>query len=253
MPTSADVLTTRDPALLRGRTVMLSGATGAVGRALVTRLREVGAKLAIAVRKSREVDRLQAELADADVLVGLVEPRDGEAAAGFVKGASDSLGPIDAFVSTAGAFRSAEIGRDKAGDDLMLLEANFLAVHNLVRAVVSPMKRRNTGSLVFTGADAVGSPAPGMALYAASKAALHEYAHALAAELRGTGVRVAVVAPGVVDTEANRDAMPDADRSTWVPVPRLCDALLGAAVGDLPAEAGADPVFRLAPSPSDRS
>jgi NADP-dependent 3-hydroxy acid dehydrogenase YdfG len=243
MPTSADVLLTSDPATLRGRTVMISGATGAVGRALVSRLVELGAKPAIALRKPWQVAKLQEELGGAEALVGLVGARDSEAAAGFVKGATDSLGPIDAFLSTAGAFRMAEVGRDKTGDDLALLEANFLAVHNLVRAVVSPMKRRRTGSLVFVGADVVGAAPPGMALYAAAKA-LHEYAQVLAREVGPFGIRVAVVAAGVLDTEANRAAMPEADRSGWTPVERLVAALLGAAAGA--AEPGADPLFRLA-------
>lgn len=239
------MLLTSDPAVLRGRTVMISGATGAVGRALVARLVELGAKPAIAVRKSWQVERMQQLVGGAEALVGAVGPHDGEAAAGFVKGATDSLGPIEAFVSTAGAFRMAEVGRDKTGDDLALLEANFVAVHNLVRAVVSPMKRRRSGTLTFVGAATVGTPVPGMALYAAAKAALHEYARVLGRELAGHGIRVTVVAPGVLDTDANRAAMPDADRSDWTPVDRLVRALLGAAAGA--GSPGDDPVRLLAP------
>jgi len=223
---------------------MISGATGAVGRALVVRLLEIGAHLAIAARKPWQVERLQIECPGADTLVGLVGSRDGEAAAGFVKGATDSLGPIEAFISTAGTFRMAEIGRDHAGDDVALLDANFLAAHTLVRAVVGPMKRRKSGSLVFTGARTVGSAAPGLALYSASKAALHEYARCLAAEVAGAGVRVAVVAPGVIDTEANRAAMPDVDPAVWTPVDTVVTALVGAAAGGAPIGA-ADPVFSV--------
>lgn len=237
-------MSARDLTHLRGRTAMVAGATGAVGRAAVARLVELGAKVALPVRKPRHVERLQQEFPGADVLVGVVEPRDGEAAAGFVKGAEDSLGPVDVFLSAAGAFRSGIVGRDHAGDDLALLEANFLAAHTLVRAVVSPMKRRRTGNIVLTGANAVGRAGPGMALYAASKAALHEYARVLAAELREFDVHVAVIAPDTLDTPANRTAMPDADRSRWTPVPHLVDLLLKAAVGPAP-DAGEGPILRL--------
>ena len=67
--------------------------------------------------------------------------------------------------------------------------------------------------------------------FQASKAALHAYAEVLAAEVADHGVAVAVVAPAVLDTEANRSAMPDADRSSWTPVEHVVDALLDAAAG----------------------
>ncbi|MDA1222616.1 MAG: SDR family NAD(P)-dependent oxidoreductase, partial [Planctomycetota bacterium] len=185
--------------------------------ALVRRLVESGAKPAIAVRKAWQVAPMRELFGGADGLVAVVAPGDGEAAAGFLKGARDSLGPVAAVLSAAGAFRTAEIGRDRAGDDTGLFEANFVATHTLVRAVV--------------GADCVGTPIPGMGLYQASKAALHAYAEVLAAEVADHGVAVAVVAPGVLDTEANRSAMPDADRSSWTPVEHVVDALLDAAAG----------------------
>ena len=205
------------PHSLYGRTVVVAGGTGAVGKALVRRLVEIGAKPAIAVRKAWQVAPMRELFGGADGLVAVVAPGDGEAAAGFLKGARDSLGPVAAVLSAAGAFRTAEIGRDRAGDDTGLFEANFVATHTLVRAAV--------------GADCVGTPIPGMGLYQASKAALHAYAEVLAAEVADHGVAVAVVAPGVLDTEANRSAMPDADRSSWTPVEHVVDALLDAAAG----------------------
>ena len=103
-------------------------------------------------------------------------------------------------------------------------------MHTLARAVVIPMRRRRAGSLVFTGAALVaGKPMAGMALYSASKAALHAYAASLRAELQAHGVRVGVVAPGVIDTPANREAMPAADRAGWVAPEAVAARLLAVA------------------------
>ncbi len=247
MPADADPFPPLDPDRLRDRTFVVSGATGAVGSALVAKLATHGARLGIAARKAWQVDKLRKSLGGVadprNLLVAHVGNRDAEAAAGFVKGVEDSLGAIDALVSCAGAFAYADVGEEPSGRDLELLDANFLVAHTLARAVVSPMLRRDSGALVFTGARVVGTPTTGMALYAASKAALHEYARTLAAEVGPRGIRVRVVAPGVVDTAANREAMPDADHGSWIPVDVLVDALLVQATGK--PDAAGDDIVRV--------
>lgn len=246
MPAGADSFPPLDPGRLRDRTFVVCGATGAVGSALMEKLATHGARVGVAARKAWQVDKIRRSLAGVteprNVLVAHVGSRDAEAAAGFVKGVEDSLGAVDALVSCAGAFAYAPVGEEPSGRDLDLLDANFLVAHTLARAVVSPMLRRHSGALVFTGARVVGSPTPGMALYAASKAALHEYARTLAAEVGPRGIRVRVVAPGIVDTAANREAMPDTDPGSWIPVDALVDALLVQAI-DGPDESG-DQVVR---------
>jgi len=246
MAQSAERFLPFEASLLRNATVVLHGATGAVGGGVLDRLRAAGAKIAVPVRRAWQVDALRARLADADSLVAVVDSRDGEAAAGFAKGVHDSLGPVDAVISTAGAFSTQPLGTERAGTDLELVEANFLSIHNLVRGLVPGLRRRGRGALVFTGAAAVGTASGAqMALYLASKAALHEYARCVATELAPVGVAVAVIAPGTLDTTANREAMPERDPSELVPPERLAEALLGAAASARP-EPG-DPVYRLAP------
>ena len=85
-----------------------------------------------------------------------------------------------------------------------------------------------------------------MSLYAAAKAAVAAYVHAVQDELGGRGIRTAIVYPlGVVETPANREAMPDADRSGWIDPAEIGHALLFAAtrgsrgaVTELPVSAG---------------
>lgn len=221
---------------LKDRTAVVLGATGAVGGRLARRLLDEGARLAVPVRRDWQVERVAKDL-DAPperLLVGVVPGGDGEAAAGFAKGVADSLGPVDAVFSAAGAFAMAAAGRERQDRVDELLAANYLAPATLARAFVGDLRRRGTGALVFTGAAAVGGRATGMAAYRASKAALHEYALALHHELRADGVTVAVVTPGIIDTPANREAMPDADRGSWQTIDEVVDALLGAATSGVP-------------------
>jgi NADP-dependent 3-hydroxy acid dehydrogenase YdfG len=225
-----------------GKVVLLSGATGTVGSELCKRLHGLGARLGIAVHRESRLRWVSETIGDKGILSAVVGARDGEAAAGLVKGVEDSLGPIDHFISTAGTFRHGLVGKEHASDATDLLEANFFSVANLVRAVVGPMKRRRAGSIVLTGAAAVGQAIPGMALYLAGKAALHQYGSVLQTECRDFGVRVSVLQVGVLDTEANRQAMPEADTSTWLPVSRLVEALLDASLGRL---SGPGPLYLL--------
>jgi len=224
-----------------GKVVLLCGATGTLGSALARHLLQRGSRLGIAVRRPWQVAKVVETYGPTRTLVGHVPSQDGEAAAGFVKGVADALGPISAFLCTAGTRRDAPIGKDPAGELAELLEANLLAGCNLARAVVGPMRRRRTGSLVFVGSGEVGAGGTGSVGFLTAKAALHEYVRALACELADTGVRAAAVLPTTLDTPANRQRLPAADPRGWQPVEQVVEALLDCAFGPPPP----GPLLRL--------
>jgi NAD(P)-dependent dehydrogenase (short-subunit alcohol dehydrogenase family) len=219
---------------LRQKVVLVAGATGAVGGAVAAALLQRGARVALVARHAWQVPKLQLVFGRERVLCGHVGAQDSEAAAGFVKGTWDALGPIDALICANGAFGATAAGKDQAGDLQGLLEANLLTGANLARAVIGRMQRRGAGSLVFVGSDTVGSGGKSMTNYLASKAALHEYVRAMSFELRGSGIRVVALVPGVIDTKANRAAMPLVDPSQWVPLVEVANALLQLAFAPLP-------------------
>lgn len=216
---------------VRDRVVVVAGATGELGASLVRTLRQHGARVALAVRKPWQVAKMIETYGNDRLLVSSVPAGDAEACAGFVKGATDALGPIDALFCANGAFRGNPIGRDPNDELDELLEANLRTGAALARAVVGPMKRRRTGSLVFVGSAGVGGPGAGLVNYLASKAALHEWVRALADDVRDTGVRVGAVLPTTIDTSANRAAMPTADRSGWLSLDAVASAMLEVAFG----------------------
>jgi NAD(P)-dependent dehydrogenase (short-subunit alcohol dehydrogenase family) len=96
-----------------------------------------------------------------------------------------------------------------------MLDLNLRSGYALARAVVPAMLKQGEGAIVNIAAKAALDPPARSAAYAASKAAAVVMMHSLDADLRGTAVRVNSVLPGIIDTEPNRTAMPNADFTKW--------------------------------------
>lgn len=193
--------------------ILITGAAGALGRAVAQRLAADGARLVLLDRDAAVLQQLFPEAAFAEA----VDITDEAAVAATVQRALAALGRLDAVVHVAGGFEMGETvdGLSRASwERMMALNAwSFVA---LAKACVPAMKRQGRGSLVAVTAAAAGGGQALKGAYIASKSALQRLVETLAAELAGSGIRVNSVAPTTLDTPANRAAMPDADRSTWV-------------------------------------
>ena len=123
---------------------------------------------------------------------------------------------VDAIVNTVGGYAGGvklwEL--DTAVFDRML-SMNLRSGYALSRAVVPAMLKQKHGAIVNVAAKAAYDHAAGASAYAASKAAALAMIDCLAADLTGTGVRANSILPSIIDTEANRKAMPGADYATW--------------------------------------
>jgi NAD(P)-dependent dehydrogenase (short-subunit alcohol dehydrogenase family) len=132
-------------------------------------------------------------------------------------------------VLTAGAWRGGhKFHEAEAADDYRtVMDANLEASNVALRALLPGLVERKRGSVVLIGSRSGVRPydAPSDAAYAAAKAALTALAQAIAAEVLADGVRVNLVLPSTIDTEANRQAMPSADRSRWVTTDSLADVI----------------------------
>jgi len=107
-----------------------------------------------------------------------------------------------------------------------MLAANLAPAHTLLRAALPALARGGGGAFVEIASTAASGPQPGQASYAAAKAAVLSLVLSSAEEVRGQGVRVNAVLPGTMDTEANRAAMPSADRAGWVSTAEVAEAVL---------------------------
>lgn len=182
---------------LEGRHVVVTGATGALGGAVVPALRARGATLHLPTARlddEAEVVRFYASLPDLWASIHLV--------GGF------SWGPI-------GETTLAEFDR------LHRLNAAtcFLCCREAVRAM------RRGGRIVNVGARPIVRPTANVVAYAASKAAVAAITTSLAEEVRGDGILVNAVLPSIVDTPQNRASMPDADHATWPSPAAIAEAI----------------------------
>jgi short-subunit dehydrogenase len=194
---------------LEGKSVLLTGATGGIGRAIADELAARGCVLTVTGRRKTELKRLVSELGPsargltAD-LTNLEDVRDLMARAG----------PVDVLVANAGIAAPEDLEMLSEAEIDHAIRINLLAPAALARAALPAMKQRGEGHIVFisSGAGLVATPGNGT-VYTATKWGLRGLGLALRQELHGTGVGVSTIFPGPI-----RDAGMLAD--TGVAIPR---------------------------------
>ncbi len=197
---------------------LVAGGTGGLGRAVSLAFLEQEWKVAVTYRRQEEWDGLQSAAGTSkERLEGYAADVTDEAAVSVLsKGLLVKHGRIDALINTVGGYaggvRLWELDT-KVFEQMLAL--NLRSGFVLSRAVVPVMLKQGHGSIVNVAAKAAFDHAPGATAYAASKAAAVAMMDSLAADLKGTGVRVNSILPSIIDTEANRKAMPKADFAKW--------------------------------------
>lgn len=201
-----------------GKIVLVAGGAGGLGRAVSLAFLNEGAKVVVPWYVEAEFAALLGAAGDkAATLEGHHLDITDEAAVGrFVADTVARHGRIDAVVNTIGGYAGGiklwEM-EDKTLDGMLAL--NLRAGFVLARAVMPVMVKQGHGTLVNVAAKAAFDHAAGATAYAASKAAAVAMIDCLAADAKGTGVRVNSILPSIIDTAANRKAMPGADFDAW--------------------------------------
>jgi NAD(P)-dependent dehydrogenase (short-subunit alcohol dehydrogenase family) len=201
-----------------GKVVLVAGGTGGLGRAVSLAFLQEGATVAVTYRKQEEFDAVkQAAGANGSGLGGYATDVTDEASVRqLVRRILAQHGKLDALVNTVGGYAGGVQLWDletKVLDQMLAL--NLRSGYALSRAVVPAMLKRKRGAIVNIAAKAALDHPAGAAAYAASKAAALALLDCLAADLKGSDVRVNSILPSIIDTEANRRAMPKADFAIW--------------------------------------
>ena len=174
-------------------TVLVTGYKGGLGSGVVEVLEEAGWTVA-------GLDREEADLLDAADAERAIAEIDGLAAVAHLVGGFES-GP--------------KVHETEPADFERMLDLNVKTTFNVARAAVPRLLERGGGGFVAVSAQAVHRPFPGAAGYLTAKAAVLEFVRALNADYGKEGLRANAILPSMIDTPANREAMPDSDRSGW--------------------------------------
>ncbi len=198
--------------MIMKKTVLLTGATGNLGRAVTEHLQEKDYHIYAAVRAGGRLT------ATATLTPSVVDLSDEVAAASFVRNGLETFGHIPHAVLTVGGFAMGHARDTSATDIEKMIQINFYSAWHIIHPLYRAMEEKGFGRIVLIGARPGLEPDGGSAMlaYTLSKSLLFSLAGALNAESRQSGVITSVIVPSVIDTPANRRAMPDADFSAWV-------------------------------------
>ena len=201
-----------------GQTVLVAGGTGGLGRAVSLAFLAAGAAVAVTYRKQEELDALRgAAGANAARISGhAVDVTDEAAVRELVARIVAQHGRLDALVNAVGGYAGgAKLWEAETKVFDQMLALNLRSGYALARAAVPAMLKQGRGAIVNVAAKAAFDHPAGAAAYAASKAAAVAMLDSLAAEVKGTGLRINSILPSIIDTEPNRKAMPGADFAKW--------------------------------------
>ena len=198
--------------------VLVAGGTGGLGRAVSLAFLNEGASVVVTYLIDQEfADLNTAARGNASRLVGgKVDVTEEGAVEQLINGILADHGRLDVLVNTVGGYAGGmKLWEADAKILDHMLALNLRSGFVLSRAAARTMLLRGKGSIVNVVAKAALDHPPALGAYAASKAAALAMMDSLAADLKGTGVRANSILPSIIDTQANRSAMPNADFATW--------------------------------------
>ena len=202
--------------------VMVSGAGGSLGEAVVKKFLQEGYMVSgIARSKQKNSESVKnLHLIDVDL-------SDEAAVEQMVEAEVKRHGKIDVAVLTAGGFAMGSIKESKSSDILQQYKLNFETAYNLARPVFLQMQKQGHGRIFFIGSrpGIEASKSKGMTGYGLSKSLVIRLSDLINEEALGTDVVSTVIIPSIIDTPPNRSAMPDADFSKWVKAEEIADII----------------------------
>lgn len=204
--------------------IVITGAAGALGQAVAQHVLAAGHRVALLDRDETRLRSVFGSPANALLLAADVTSAPSMATA--IEQVTQAFGTVHALVHIAGGFEMGEAVHQisRASWD-RLFDLNAWSFVNVTQAVVPLMQAQRGGHIVAVSASAAREGQALKGAYCAAKSALQRLVESLSHELRADGIHVNSVAPTTLDTPANRQSMPDADRSAWVSLGAAAQAI----------------------------
>lgn len=203
---------------MKARVTLVTGGAGGLGLSVVKALLERGDHLWVPWVRPEGAERVREALPpDAPLTLLEADVTDADRMGEVVDRIRAEAGRLDALCNLVGGFTMAPLSETSDADFDRMMTLNVRSAFTVTRAALPLLERSSGGRIVnVAAAPAVRRGGGGMVAYTASKGAVVAMTHALAAELGAGGISVNAIAPTTIDTPANREAMPDADRTRWV-------------------------------------
>jgi 3-oxoacyl-[acyl-carrier protein] reductase len=193
---------------LAGKTVVVTGGSRGIGRAIVELFADEGADVTFLYRGNADAAQAVVSAAQAAghrVAAEQADVCDAAACAAVVERVAERTGRVDVLVNNAGVIRDNQLAAMSDDDVSAVLDTNIGGVFNMCRAVAPHMIVQRAGRIINLSSVAGDKGGRGQTNYAASKGAVNAFTRALAVELAPRRITVNAVAPGVIETEMSKD------------------------------------------------
>jgi NAD(P)-dependent dehydrogenase (short-subunit alcohol dehydrogenase family) len=203
------------------RNIIVTGAAGGLGRAVVDKFKREGYHVIALLRPNHDEP---VEEADDNYEVDVT---DETAVLEFVREFQMQYNDLDAMAMLVGGFSSGDMEATSEKDIQTMFHLNFFSAYHMVRGFLPIMKKQQKGTFLFVGARPAMEldSAMGTIAYSLSKKLVLTLAEILAQEMKDTQIRSHVFVPSIIDTEANRESMPEADFAQWVSPKEIAEAM----------------------------
>jgi NAD(P)-dependent dehydrogenase (short-subunit alcohol dehydrogenase family) len=211
------------------RVVLITGATGGLGRVVARDLAHAGHRLGLLGTDEQRLRGLVSDLglATDSIALAAADLRDAVAVTAALDTLRERLGSPDILLHLVGGWSGGTPLVELPAPDLTaMIDQHVWTTFNVTRAAVPDMVRSGWGRIIAVSSPLAGEPTAGMAAYAAGKSAQEALLGSLAADLAGTGVTVNVLRVRTIDIEHERDRSPSAENAGWT-TPEEVSAAIG--------------------------
>ncbi|MDZ7269167.1 MAG: SDR family oxidoreductase [candidate division KSB1 bacterium] len=223
------------------RLVLITGGTGALGTSVSMAFLRAGGCVAVSYRRPEEFEKLKAAAgASAGRLHGFPANLVEETSVSAMVQQVAMLGPVQVLVNLVGGYFGGVGIHEMTLDQWhKIIDLNLKSVFLCCKHVLPLLQRQRTGRIINVSSQGGQHGSAGLSAYGAAKAGLINLTQTLSAEGRPYRITANVVVPGIIDTPANRQAMPNADFSRWVAPETVAHAILFLASEEAHAITGA--------------